>query len=77
LFYGQRTIKSYKLRGAIKNLQSRLKGKLSIEDGSNFIKVENEMNFATQLSKNGFVELNNLVSNETQSEIKNFIADLP
>jgi len=72
LFYGQRLIKSYSTRNFVRNIQIAINGKASILGTSKLILKENEENFTNQLTKNGFVELDNKVDLSVLDSIINF-----
>lgn len=76
VFYAQRTVKSYKLRAIIKNVQNQKKGKLNINGNSKLVNEDNESILASELSINGYAELNNLVNENSLNEILTYSSKL-
>ncbi len=72
MFYAQCFIKSYSARNFVRNIQIAIKGKISILGSYNLILKENEDIFTIQLTKNGFVELDNIVDSAVLDSIINF-----
>lgn len=72
LFYGQRQIKSYKLRNIVRGIQGKMKGKIAILGDSVFVQPENEKLVAKKLHENGFVELDHTLSKDLINSIKEF-----
>ena len=76
LFYGQRQIKSYKTRNIVRNLQSKLKGKININGSSNLISPSGEISSLKELNQNGFVELENQLNSEIIKQIIDYSRNL-
>lgn len=69
LFYGQRQIKSYKTRNIVRNIQSKLKGKVQIDGSSKFIARKTEKISINELNQNGFVEIEKIINPELINQI--------